>query len=106
MIGKWVKKNSIKKEIKKETGQPLSQDGWPYASHYRLGNHPGRNAVPESVCSGKQMQKQTCQETGCESGRRIGRRARSSTEATLRRTAKIIGFRLEANCATPASQVF
>src|SRR5690242_13415808 len=61
----------------------------PFASRYRFGDRPGQNAVPESVCSAKQ--KQICQETGCESGRRIGRRARSSTEATPRRTANSTG---------------
>src|SRR5580700_7790792 len=66
------------------------------------------NAARSSqICVHKrQQEKQTCYEAGCESGRRIGRRARSSTEETPRRTARSTGFRLAANCATPASQVF
>src|SRR5215468_10127292 len=42
----------------------------------------------------------------CEPGRRMGRLPKSSTAATLRRTASMTGWRLAANRATPASQVF
>jgi hypothetical protein len=39
--GKKMKLRRAKRENpakNKETGQPLSQDGWPFASQYRLGN--------------------------------------------------------------------
>jgi len=89
----------------KKQGQPLSQDGWPFVSLSRFGNRWLR-AIPKSVCSSKQQKKQTLYEAGCEPGRRIGRRAKSSTEATPRLIARIAGFWLAAKRATPASQVF